>query len=62
MFSKFFKFVKKILFNVLFLYSYNIVIAPIGMIIPINLITITFMTLLGIPALLGFILISIIAF
>lgn len=62
MLKSFFRLFKKVLFNVLFLYSYNIVIAPVGLIIPINLITVGSLTVLGIPALFGFILISVLLF
>jgi len=62
MLKSFFSLCKKILFNVLFLYRYNMVVAPIGLIIPINFITIGSLTLLGIPALFGFILISVLLF
>ena len=57
-----FRLIKKILFNMLFLYSYNIVITPLGLIIPINFITIGFLTILGLPSLFGFIIISILLF
>lgn len=48
---------KKIIFSVVILYSYNVLAKSLNMIIPINLVTILAITLFGTPAL--FFLISI---
>lgn len=58
----FFKIIKNIIFSILLLYSYNVMIAPLNLNIPINLITISGITVFGLPALLSFIIILIIAF
>lgn len=62
MLKKLFKLVKKVIFSSFLLYGYNILAMPLNVIIPINLITIFTITLLGFPALLGFIGIYIILF
>lgn len=51
------KFIKKIVISFFLLYGYNLLIQPIGLIIPINLITILLITILGIPAMLALIII-----
>lgn len=60
MLKKLFGFIKKIIFSVFILYGYNLIIEPLGMIIPINIYTVLFLSVLGIPAL--FSLIFILAF
>lgn len=62
MFKCVFRLFKKVLFNVLFLYSFNLIVSPIGLIVPINLITVSSLTVLGLPALFALILISFIVF
>lgn len=62
MFKCVFNFFKKIIFNVLLLYSFNLIVNPIGLTIPINLITVFSMTFLGLPALFSLILIFFIVF
>ena len=41
--------VKKIIFAILLLYTYNLIGAPINLIIPINYITVIIVTLLDLP-------------
>lgn len=53
---------KKIIFSIVILYGYNVIAAPINIIIPINLINIGTITLLGFPALFALIIINIIVF
>ena len=62
MLKKFFGLFKRILFYVLLLYSFNIVAAPMGVIVPINLITVISLVLLGVPALFSLILIIVLMF
>lgn len=52
MLKRLFKVLKKVIFSVFLIYSYNIIAEPLGLIIPINLITIFLVTILGVPALL----------
>ena len=47
---------------VLLLYSFNLVAAPMGIIVPINLVTVISLVLLGVPALFSFILIIVLMF
>lgn len=58
----FYKIFKKIIFYVLLLYSFNLIAAPIDLVIPINFITVSSLLFLGIPALFGFIFIFIVVF
>ena len=58
--KKIFNFVRKIVFSVFILYGYNLIIQPLGMLIPINVYTVLLLTIFGIPAL--FSLIFILAF
>ncbi len=62
MFKKILKILKKIIFYSFLLYGYNVLIEPIGVIIPINVITVGILSILGIPALFSFILIYVIMF
>lgn len=62
MLKKFFGLFKRILFYVLLLYSFNLVAAPMGIIVPINLVTVTSLVLLGVPALFSYILIIVLMF
>ena len=55
MLRKIFKLVKKIVFSFLLIYSYNLIAAPINVVIPMNMITILYTTFLGIPAFLSII-------
>ncbi len=41
--------IKKIIFAILLLYTYNLIGAPINLIIPINCITVIIVTLLDLP-------------
>lgn len=51
MLKKIFKFFKKIIVSSFVLYSYNLISAPLNLIIPINIFTISTLTLLGLPSL-----------
>lgn len=62
MLKKFFGLFKRILFYVFLLYSFNIVAAPMGIIVPINLVTVGSLVLLGVPALFSYILIIVLMF
>lgn len=53
---------QKILVSSFLLYGYNVIVAPLSLIIPINVITVLALTIFGIPALFSFILILIIGF
>ena len=62
MLKKILELVKKVIFSIVLLYGYNMIAAPINVIVPINLITIGAVTLLGFPALFAFIIINIVVF
>lgn len=62
MFKKAVNLIKKIIFSAFFLYAYNLIAAPLNLIIPINVITVSALTILGVPALFGFIIILLITF
>ena len=53
---------KKIILTCFLLYGFNLIASPLGVIIPINIITIFFVTLFDVHALCGFIAIFLIAF
>lgn len=50
--------VKKIVFSSFILYGYNLIAISLGMIIPINIITILILVILGYPSLFSLILIQ----
>ena len=62
MLKKFFGLFKRFLFYVLLLYSFNLVVSPMGIIVPINFVTVISLVLLGVPALFSYILIIILMF
>lgn len=62
MLRKIIKLLKKVILTCFLLYGYNLIASPLGVIIPINFITITFVTMLGMPALCGFIAVFLIVF
>ncbi len=62
MVKKCFNFLKRIVISGFLLYGYNLITAPLNIMIPINLITMSSLTILGFPALFAFILIHIIVF
>ena len=62
MLKKIFKFFKKIIVGSFVLYSYNLISAPLNLIIPINIFTISTLTLLGLPSLFALIAILLIIY
>lgn len=62
MLKSIFKVFKRIIFSVFLLYSFNLIALPMGVIIPINFVTVLFLVVLGVPALFSFILISVLLF
>ena len=57
MFKKLFSFFKRVVFYMFLLYSFNVAVSPIGFNIPINLFTVSSLSILGVPALFGLIVI-----
>lgn len=62
MLKKIFNVIKKVVFYSFLLYGYNLVAFPLGVVVPINLITVGSMTIFGVPALLSFIVMFIVMF
>lgn len=62
MLKKIFIIIKRIIFSFFLLYAYNLIVEPLNLGIPINYITVGTITLLGVPALLSLIIISIVIF
>ena len=62
MLKKVLVFVKRIIFSFFLLYAYNILVDPIDLNIPINLITVGVLSIFGVPALVSLIVISIVIF
>lgn len=62
MFKKIFQFLKKIIASFLILYSYNMVAASLGYIIPLNIITILSVAIFGVPGLFSLIFLLVIVF
>ena len=54
-----FKVIKRIVISSFLLYGYNLIVQPLGLIIPINLVTVGALTVLGPSSLLGLIFILI---
>lgn len=50
-----FKIIRRIVFSSFLLYGYNLLMQPLGLIIPINIITVGAISILGIPAMLSLI-------
>lgn len=46
--------IRKFVFSVLFIYAFNMIIFPVGIIISMNFFTIITIMLLGLPAVIGF--------
>jgi len=59
MFKLLIKIIKRIIISSFLLYGYNLIVQPLGLIIPINIITVGALTILGVPALLCLIFIMI---
>ena len=62
MFKILFRIIKRVIMSVFLLYGYNLIAAPLGFIIPINIITILLIFMLGVPALLALVVVLIVVF
>jgi hypothetical protein len=62
MFKKIFYLLRRVFFSFIILYGFNTIGSNFNLVIPINIITLTSITLLGFPALLSLILLLVIAF
>ena len=61
MFKKIFSVMKKIVLAAFILYGFNLIMSPLSIIVPINIITVAVVTLLGFPGLFGLIVILLVA-
>lgn len=57
MIKKIFQFMKRIVVSAFILYGFNLIVAPLNIIIPLNFITVLVLSILGIPALFSFLII-----
>lgn len=62
MLKKIYKLFKKLIVSAFILYSYNLISAPLNLIIPINIYTVSILTVLGIPSLFALIAILLIIY
>lgn len=62
MIKKMFNILKRIIISAFILYGYNLIVTPINLTIPINLITVGLLTVFGIPALFALIIVLIVVF
>ena len=62
MLKRLFKILKKIVVSAFALYGFNLLVSPLNLIIPINVITVGSLSLLGLPAIFCFIIIYFVAF
>ena len=62
MLKKLFIIIRKVTVSFFLLYAYNLIIQPLNLIIPINIITVLSISILGIPALLSLIALSVFIF
>lgn len=56
------KVVKRIVFSSFLLYGYNLLVSPLNLIVPINVITVSALSIFGIPALISFVFVYLIVF
>ena len=57
-----FKIMKRIVISSFLLYGYNLLVQPIGLIIPINIFTVAAISILGVPALICIIFIMVLIY
>lgn len=61
MFRKIFNLLKKVILASFILYGFNLLMSPLGILVPINIITVLVVSLLGFSGLLGLIVIMLVA-
>jgi len=62
MFKKALNLLKKVVISAFILYGYNLIASPLSLMVPINIITVSTLTILGIPALFALIIILVVIF
>ena len=53
---------KKIVISAFILYGYNLIASPLSLMVPINLITVSILTILGLPSLFALIIILVVTY
>ena len=56
------KAVKRIVFSSFLLYGYNLLVNPLNLMVPINVITVSALSIFGVPALISFIFVYLVVF
>lgn len=56
------KVVKRIVFSSFLLYGYNLLVNPLNLMVPINVITVSALSIFGVPALISFIFVYLVVF
>ena len=57
MIKKFFQYFKRIIVSGFILYGFNLIVAPLNIMIPLNIVTVLALAILGLPALFSFLII-----
>ena len=60
--GRIFKLFRKLIVSAFFIYGYNVLAQPLNIIIPLNIITIGYVSLCGVPAMISLLLIFIFSF
>lgn len=55
MLKKIFQILKKIVFSMFLIYGYNLIAVPLGILVPLNILTVLYVAVFGVPALLSLI-------
>ena len=62
MLKKIFSVLKKVVFYSFLLYGYNLLVNPLNLMVPINVITVLALSIFGVPALISFIFVYLVVF
>ena len=55
MLKKIFQILKKIVVSMFLIYGYNLIAVPLGILVPLNILTVLYVAIFGVPALLSLI-------
>lgn len=62
MLKKLFHLIRRVVVRAFVLYGYNLIVGPLNMMIPINIITVGLLTIFGVPALVSLIVILVLVY
>lgn len=62
MLKKLFHLIRRVVVSAFVLYGYNLIVVPLNMMIPINIITVGLLTIFGVPALVSLIVILVLVY